>query len=36
MIFQFYENIGAETARLETVESVSGADGENENRLKIL
>ena len=36
MIFQFYKNIGAETARLETVESISGADGENENEPKII
>ena len=36
MIFQFYKNIGAETTRLKTVETISGADDENENGLKIL
>ena len=36
MISQFYKNIGAETARVETVESISGADGDNENEPKIL
>ena len=34
--FQFYKNIGAKTAWLETVESISGADDENENELKML